>query len=385
MNDSSNDEKTIKTEHDGKPVNDGKPGKPYGEDISRAAVGRLFDEDAEDKSSQFVRGYGRNTSRRPGANEADRASQDTKPLQQETRTRTRRATTMLMDGADESELPAESSFTRPRERVRDRDRRRNPEPMPAVRTNVETVHKPEFRHPRDGKDAPQPENNLEGFRERYNPDELISAPRRRSGPPPRDGGARKPRGPAAPVPLAYGTETEGLNPLRIVGVVVAAGVLIFMVFLVIRMNGLSNDISDYRDQIADLEYAAGATSPSQLELDAMREERDHYRSEAQRLDNQLRQIGQHPDHQPQQPGPGQGVSDGTDVDVPTPTPEVNVNQQGFPRTVTVRSGDSLSRVVARYYGPSPPHTLVLHVAAANNLVYPYIVHEGQTLTLPPRP
>jgi len=388
MNDSSNDEKTIKNEPGDKPANEGKPGKPYGEDISRAAVGRLFDEDAEAKPSQYVKGYGRNTSRRPVLNEENGVSQEAKPSQ-ETRTRSRRATTMLMEGADESELP-DSGFTRPRERNRerdrDRDRRRNPEPIPAVRTNVETVRKPEFRHPRDGKDAAPPaESNLDGFRERYNPDELISAPRRRGGPPPRDG-VRKPRNPAAPVPLAYGAEPEGLNPLRIVAVVVMIGVLVFMLWLVLRMNGLSNQINEYRDVIADMEYEANTASPSQLELDAMREHRDLLLVQNQELNNQLMAQGIHPsDPQQNQPlGPGAGVGNGEGTEPPDPTPDPPA-QQGFPRTVTVQRGDNLSRIVARYYGASPPHSLILYVAAANNLADPFIVQEGQTLTLPPRP
>ena len=61
---------------------------------------------------------------------------------------------------------------------------------------------------------------------------------------------------------------------------------------------------------------------------------------------------------------------------PTPTPTRTTSPTASPRTYTVRSGDTIAGIAAKF------HTTVKAIVAANNIVDPRTIHPGQVLVIP---
>ena len=64
---------------------------------------------------------------------------------------------------------------------------------------------------------------------------------------------------------------------------------------------------------------------------------------------------------------------------PSPTPAAPT---GPTKTYTVKPGDTLQSIAARFYGT---RSLYTYIAQANNIVDPSLVPVGQRLTIPPKP
>lgn len=422
-------------------------GGSYNEEMSRAAVGLLFDDDDDDDNSKdtpepvsYVSGFERNpTSRRPrrealaeAREEAppppkpkETAPRPAPPEQPEERSRSRRATTRIMEGGGatlpreprEARPPRDRERGRPPERERDRERppersrerekehilerERTPEsdreqgrerepgrergrrpagatgPVPAVRTNVKTERPappPEGRPRRDPRNVPAPiEDGYDNFRQRYNPDELISSPRN-PGKPKRRGQPADGRGNFG----GYGG--DGPNIIRWVAIGSAAVFIILMVVLIFQVNSLAGQRNYYRDIAESIDNETSPAGPSQLELYAMEETIDIQRDMIADLRNRMIQAGLDPDAPVLPPNFGGQPSEGGS-ELPPQAPEPTSD---FPREITINPGDSLSRIANRYYG-SNTQDIIAMIANYNGLANPNDIRIGQTLTLPPLP
>lgn len=412
----------------------------YNEEMSRAAVGRLFDDDDDDNDSPepiYVSGFDRNPTRRTKRNkridlddmsEQKSATRNTSNIreitnksEQEERIRSRRASARLVeDDGDEEEIdffeagfrdaraPRERDLREARTRDRDRDRERlerhntdrlersntdridrgrdterrrqpNPDPKPAVRVNVpnERPVPPEARIRKEPRNVPSPiEDEWDNFRQRYNPGELISSPR--------SPGNRQRRGPA-PDRGGRGQEyyeVESVSPIRWIITAVAISVMVLMVFLVVRMSSMSNQLTDAQETIRQLEYTPPVETASPLEIQARDEQIAELRNEITRLRNLLMMANIDPDAPV--PPPHLGENDPDSGDPTSPGAADTSGTDDFPRQITVVAGDSLSRIANRNYGTNAPE-IINHIVAYNNLSNPNAIQVGQVLTLPPLP
>jgi nucleoid-associated protein YgaU len=66
----------------------------------------------------------------------------------------------------------------------------------------------------------------------------------------------------------------------------------------------------------------------------------------------------------------------------TPTPEPTASATAEGTTYTVKSGDTLRGIAAKFYGDSSLDDVI---AEANNISDPTLVHPGTTLLIPPKP
>jgi len=366
----------------------------YNEEMSRTAVGRLFDDESDSPESvSYVSGF----NDRPPAKRNDYDTSDTvektsggdtkiRPRVKISDTRPlRKRPPELEDGGDfdffeagyndARSTPVEREDRDPRDRrPREHQRPTNPAPKPAVRVNV--PRKRGEQDPRnrdhDPRTAPEPaEGGYDNFRQRYNPDEIISSPRNPD--------ARRGR----PGERAEYQESEPINPLRWILVAIGIGFLVLMAILVMRMTSLSGELSEAQETITALEAEAAAARelPSQLEIDAMQERLNDRTEEAARLRGILMQAGIDPDAPviPQQNEDND--PDGTEA--PSETPGTTATAT-FPREITVQPNDNLGRIASRYYGSNTQSIRNL-IAEHNNLTDPSLITIGQTLTLPPLP
>ena len=392
----------------------------YSEEMSRAAVGRLF-ADGNDESpaaSAFVTGYDRSTP--PEAPERHVPRQDTRDWSKPAdsgfqgrlvqggeggapRPRPRREPEEPAPWADElprgKEIPFESERPRGRREtltsriiqgdedpfeaglrdgrasMRDRERRRagnNPDPRPAVRVNVPTEHPIQDSHKAQESRRPSREEHyeatsdedLDGFRQRFNPGELVSSPRNPNRPV-RPGQSRDVRKDRMRV---ESRDMETVSPLRWILAAAVIGVLVLIVFLVIRMNsfaGYRDEVESYRAsaQLAQAQRDTAISNYNSLQqrYDNLRDEMDNMTANNQATDEQ-----------------GGRPTDPTGETPPGQPPAVNE-----PFTHVVVPGEFLSTIARRFFPGVDVNDAMAHIQAVNNITNPDHIQIGQPLEITP--
>jgi len=395
----------------------------YNEEMSRAAVGRLFDDgdDFEEPpvARAFVTGYDQVPSKpierkaeRPNpqpevhdwtVNEAgfqgrlvkdervpkSRPRREREPEEPMTwseepprereahleRPRGRRDTEtarLIMGGEDAFELGLrEGRSSRERERDR-RSRITNPDPKPAVRVNVASERPMQEAHQgqesrrarREEHDSAPTEEDLDGFRRKYNPGELVSSPRNPNRPI-RSGQARDVRKDRMRV---ESRDMETVSPLRWVAAFVGVAVLAVMIFLIVQVIGLTS----YRDQVEDYQSQL-ATASSDL---AIAESRIRtLEAESGNLRDQLDAIhaqGNIPSED------GQTVNEeGTASTGGTQAPAGPT----MPFTHTIASGENLNILARRFFPNEDVIEATQHIASVNGITNINNIQQGQPLTI----
>ncbi|MDR0273260.1 MAG: hypothetical protein LBI27_08100, partial [Clostridiales bacterium] len=266
----------------------------YSEELSRAAVGRLFDDEDESEDdgpppikSAFVTGFDRAPARAPDRNptkkrelpvrearvteerpvikekpvimeepvnrvEEDVPVRDEPPVDRQRRRET--MTTRLLNGAEE--IPEA-------DRREARNRRRNPSPKPAVRVNVPNERKIRDDDPRNApSDEPQTsDGDLDTFRRRFNSGELVSPPRNPNRP------VRPGRADVRTNRMRDTThEPEPINPLRMILMGSAIAVLLLIMILTWRLISIGGRLNDAEEALETANVTASAEAERQENL-----------------------------------------------------------------------------------------------------------------------
>jgi hypothetical protein len=330
----------------------------YSEEMSRAAVGRLFD-DADDDTeeppsvqSAYVSGFDRNpTKKRERADKNERFKpqaeeplpqeehEDEAPIEQRHRRR-ETATTRLLNSSSGMPVPQEE------ERPTREGRRRNPVPKPAVRVNVQ-------------QEEHTTEENLDTFRRRYNSEELFSPPRSTNRPV-RPGQQRDVRRDRA---RTTEREADTVSPLRLImagSAIVILLIVSVLTFSLISANGRYRDASE-RIAYLELEVLA-AVNQGELDNSGLREtvrtvedQRDFYR-------NALSSAGINPHAPPPTVDDGTGPGPGQAATTQPPATAGYV----LPLYHTVVRNNTLTSIARRYFGNTNQAT-INHIMAANGM------------------
>ena len=366
----------------------------YSEEMSRAAVGRLFandDEDDEDESSQpikstFVTGFEREVRdsnptkkrgivhelngrvKRPPQEEQPepappKEEQDEVPVERHRR-REHATTRLLSNNGDEPE----------RERSRGR---RNPAPKPAVRVNVQRE-----RNVQENPDEPrkikrteaQPED-LDAFRRRYNSGELVSPPRNPNRP------VRPGRSDVRSNRMRVDrSEIETVSPVRWIMSGAAILVLVVVIIVVMSMVSTRNNYNAANDRIIELEQQLSAARRYQRDYESVRLDLDNARTTIAELNEMInRQTTDSSGLSTSTNGggrPGGDTHPSTgDPIIPTPT---------LPATHVIQRGDDLATIARLFFGNADSATIE-HIRSTNNIANANLIRQGDTLTLVPMP
>ena len=346
----------------------------FADDMS-SPIGRLMSDETDDEPTEetnaFVSGFSRNQPEEPSA-----------PIERRSR-RERPA-------SPSSEEDFFEAGIREARASRDRDRRRrptNPDPRPAVRAGVPTPKRMTSPLRRDDEyalpDSP-PEDQYDTFRQRYNPDELISTTR---GPRPQRRGAPQrereeidlsaSRGFASRFADDEGERTSLVRWVAIAGVIVVLGVMIILA------TGRTSAINRYNAAA----YRVRNMEAAYLEHDAIARQNDARAIEIDSLNDRINYL----ENRLEQLTPA--TTTGTGVTPPGPgadatTDYVPATPGGFPATHIVESGQTLSRIARLFYGSGTDTEVQLwanHIAAYNNIADPSLIRVGDVLTIPPLP
>jgi nucleoid-associated protein YgaU len=343
----------------------------YSEELSRAAVGRLFDDDEDeppDVKSAFVTGFDRapsdekNPTRRrvrPPAPEPEPEEEPEEPVADRGRRR-ETATTRLLHGAAEDNYDME----------RRRRRNPNPSPKPAVRVNV-PVERP-AREPRektdDGSHTKPVGEDLETFRRRYNSQELFSPPRNQNRPV-RQGRADVRTNRIRP----SDRDMESISPMRMIIACTALVVLILFSVITFQMISYRNKFREAGAELLAAQDAIAQAQQTELVLvPGLRETISDLEREAARLQRIIDES---------EPADQHNIPPDSPPNV-TPAPSPTPGLPSLPTTTTVPRGGSLSSIARRYYGNNNPAT-IQHIQNVNNISDPNRIQEGQVLQLTP--
>ncbi|MCL2386879.1 MAG: LysM peptidoglycan-binding domain-containing protein [Defluviitaleaceae bacterium] len=386
----------------------------YSEEMSRAAVGRLFvDDDAEVErkpppvKSAFVTGFDRSntTKRRPleldntkppvqllqgqGNEWAEEEEEHIEPPVERPR---RQSATARLLGEDEDERPRE-----PRSRSdRESRRRQNPTPKPAVRVNVPMERRPQEQE----EDRQDSENLMDTFRRRYSSDELISLSRaqKQNNPPPRQERPERerPKRPERPEPRNSSNRgenrydsrgdarvnrsrpsdrnAEAVSPMRLVFIGSAVVVLILIIILVVQLVSANGNISYAQERITSLETELTSNRAySEDRIQGLESDIRELQLTVRERTDMLIAAGLDPYATPDDPNstlPGETI--------PLPTfPTLPTQHQ-----VVVR--DTLNDIAMYYFGNRDPATLQ-HIMSVNNITNPNNIHLGAILQITPLP
>lgn len=370
------------------------------EELSRAAVGRLFDDDNGDDSpppieSAFITGFDRAparempardkspTKRYPVANEIDErfksniqeelrqweeepheVSHDEAPIERYRRRET--ATTRLLNSTSDENHEQDR---------REQRRRRNPVPKPAVRVNVPTERQ-HSKQPRHVEEQYPTEDALNTFRRRYTSEDLFSPPRStnksvRQG---QRGDVRKNRAKESE------RELETLSPLRMILAAVVIGILVLLTFLTTQLISFRNHYNEAQEELVSVRADVTAAE-AQVTIQARDAAYALANAERQRdeFEQMLIDLGHDPNQTPTPPPNGDLRPAANDTTTPPPlaTPEL-------PTTHTVLPSENLSRLARRYFGNDNPSTIE-HIRATNNLANPNDIRPNQVLQITPLP
>ncbi|MCL1842568.1 MAG: LysM domain-containing protein [Defluviitaleaceae bacterium] len=359
----------------------------YSEEMSRAAVGRLFDVDEGEEDgpppikSAFVKGFDRPAERdknptkkrervsgdrfKPPENQhiEDEASAVREEQTQDRHRRRETATTRLLHGGAGDDYDTPPRGTRGR---------RNPDPKPAVRVNVPTERQVRESHQGNHDEIPPSSEDLDNFRSRYNAGELFSPPRNNNRPV-RPGQSRDVRTNRVRVSER---DMDTISPLRMIITAASIFILVLVSVLTFQLISARGRYSDAQDYIETLRLrVTNAETTNELVISNLQDELN----DANDLIEQL-QMGIDP-NQPVLPPdgthrPGEDVPD---------APATSTNAS-LPTTHTIVSGDRIERIAQRYFGNSYISTQD-HIVATNISRHPTLsrnnIHVGWELDIVP--
>jgi len=355
-------------------------GDEYNKDITMSPISRLMDDsdeqDRPDESGAFVDGYDRRSAkadtspigepeRSPYA--PDRAERERPPL----RERPAPPSPSLSSDEDFFEVGI-------REARKERERRRptNPNPRPAVRATIPTPRRmaapPAIRPTTSSNeiDPNNPDDVYDTFRQRYNPEDLISATKSGRAAKKDSGDTRG----SASRPQAE--EDDRIDPTRVAIVGGAAAFLVLLVILVVAMNHFRTGRNFYQAQAEEnagyrSRYQIARSENAMLEDDnlSLTIERDNLRAQLEVQDT------------------GQAASNGNNNNDASDT-ETPLDQQDWPRQHTVARGQSLTVIARIHYGTERvnrhPFTYTELIRLYNNMPNEN-TFEGRTLNIPAPP
>jgi hypothetical protein len=337
----------------------------YNEKMTFAAVGRLFDDEPRPPVEPAPQAAPPPPAP-PAADEDERRAREEAALERPRR-RGSATTRMLHNGTREEVMEAglrdaagnaavDAAVAPPRHRERDRDKRRQSadQPKPAARVNVQTEH-------------PQGEDGQDfgAFRNRYNPDELVSVNRNPNRPvrpgqrPPREREARPER-----VPLST-RNLDALSPLRFVFAAAGICAVIIIIVLFILWRGAAGDVTERDSEISRLSLQIGQPTEAHTQqvsnLNQQIVERDgtirRLTDVLEHFEIPFRDVAQIPEDAPPPLIPG------TD-----PPPAMQAT------THTVAAGQLLGHIANLHFG-SQSHAVLDHIIATNIERYPTITRD----------
>jgi len=357
-------------------------GDEYNKDITMSPISRLMDDsdeqDMPDEPGAFVNGYDRRptTAESPSSDEhesspyaPDRAERERPPM------RERPVATPPSPSLNSDEDFFEVGI---REARRERERRRptNPNPRPAVRATIPTPRRmsaPPTIRPAPSKheiEQDNPEDVYDTFRQRYNPEDLISATK--SG----RAAKRDPGDTRGFSSRPQGEEDERINPARVAIVGGAAAFLVLLIILVVSMNHFRTGRNFYQAQADEnagyrSRYVAARSENTAL-LDAnsdLRSENATLRAQFEAQDTGLAASN------------GNNNNDASDTETP-------LDQQDWPRAHVVARGQTLTVIARIHYGTERvnrhPFTYTEHIRLYNNMPNDN-TFEGRTINIPAPP
>ena len=262
-------------------------------------------------------------------------------------------------------------------RERDRRRQPNPDPRPATRATVPT-HK---RMPRRNEDEfhpldTPPEDKYDTFRQRYNPDDLISSgrgsrPPRKGAPPPREG---------APARRGYDSDNSGGGNTSMLRMVALGGIFVLLLILVImtvNRNSLNRRYNEAAERIESMEAAYAENDALRRQVSSMEAEQLADSIRIAELETQLASLTNSGGEQVA--GNQAGAENGAEEAAP--------GQGDFPRQHEVERGQLLTAIARLHYGDGTAtenHLRALFIADYNN-VNADNVPAGTILTIPALP
>jgi len=378
----------------------------YEEDVSQSPIGRLMDEDADNEEpSAFVSGYNRSSNTDRGV---EQELDERPPLPSPVTERRPRRERPAPPPTDTDEDFFETGIREARAtRDRDRERRRqpNPAPRPAVRATVPTQRRmagspPPTRREDDELDSTQ-DSSYDNFRQRYNPDELISSGRGSSSG--GDGGsaASRPARTTQRTPRTGGdvdlSASRGFAARRaeresddngdntgIVRIVAGGTIFVLLILLVIMTGSRAGINRRYR-----------AANARIYEMQATYDRANHYqtRYEAASTENTNLRLSnadlraQLTEHETGSSTTGNGTSNDNSTASGDGVPDT-IAATDFPRPHTVAAGENLVRIAIIHYGSSTAsenQARANFIASYNNITNPNLLFVGAELTIPALP
>ena len=354
----------------------------FEEKTPSSPIGRLMDDDDTDNEpSTYVSGFDRDDNRPPLPSPTERRTRRERPAQ---------------PPQDESDDFFEAGMREARA-SRDRDRRRqpNPSPKPAVRANVPTQRRMAGPPPRRNEEeipisSGPPEDKYDTFRQRYNPDELISTSRSGSG------GGRPVRAGQRPqrneVDLSASRgfaprrrdedDDDGSDYTGMVRIIAFAAALAFIgviIFLGFSRASINRQLTEANETIAAMQAAHAGPAGWENVQNELNAEINRLNGIINDYQAQLNAL-----QDPYTPPQG-GLAAGNDLPPGDPAPPA---QNNLPATHVVVRGDSLTSIAIRFYGRgtnAENHLRAQHIATYNNLRNLDDIYVGQVLTIPPLP
>jgi len=275
-----------------------------------------------------------------------------------------------------------------RARLGDRESRRpsNPSPRPAVRAATPTSRRMSHNdEPMDIETQGAAPADVDNFRQRYNPDELISTTR---------GGARpqrdttgesyseRPRSPRpAPARVHYNDE-DSASLIRWIAFGGAAIVLLIFIMLIVSRGRAVGRYNNLRTEMDDMRPTYEQAVHYQERYGFQTTETDHWRNQYNDLRAQVNTQATTPPASGNVQADTPGTSTGDNNQEP-PASAVNL-----PTQHTILGGQSLTSIAILYYGrgtASENQIRAEHIAAYNNIRNLNAIQVGQTITVPTLP
>ena len=288
----------------------------------------------------------------------------------------------------QSGAPAGSRDERPSPRERDRGERRGRPPAqrppgPRGQGNPRRGAQSQPQRDPDLEQDPQlTDEEMDGFRQRYNPDELISTTRGPKRPQRQDVDLSASRGFQSSRPQRGGYDEDANDSLSLIRWVATIGVVVVLLILVFLAVSRSRANARYLEASERIE-----------EMQATYDLASNYRALANSRATEITRLENLVEALQNQPAPGQTEDPGQAYPGTYSPPAEGgeaATAAGFPTTHTVVAGDNLTRIAIQHYGSgssSQNQIRAEHIATYNNIPLNQMggIQTGQVLTIPAPP
>ena len=283
--------------------------------------------------------------------------------------RVRRAASRLFESANGQERPDEPPVEPPTptvdfESIIKRSEPRIPKPAVKVTAPIppislkssETINKDPREVPHDETD-----DEIDSFRQQYKGRERVPAPRealpvRRVA---HGGGSERDTHDARDEKPGSGLGDDPPNPMNWLVAALAFAFFIALAVLVYRINIISGELKEAREQLVGTSYIGEADSSTlRLRNEALEEENLYLQGKVDELQNKLDLYQANPDYMD-----NTHDSDTTQVfaphpSEPTPPPTPTTSQNAaLPTIYTVVAGDNLTKIARHFYNDTKPETI----------------------------